>query len=175
MQQAVSYNNAILLKKDLHLLVRWSRVGRIPGSDCLCQMSVDSPPEKIKGLTQASDRSYLFSLWSHQLSYLYQFLSNCFFILTCPLFRQWLCVCSGPATSSKVPLLFSPPLEDKAILHVLCLSFRSEDMKTAMRSFSFSCGVSSSPCDLSELFHPQRAWGSSFMLHLTHDNQIPIS
>jgi len=49
MQQAVSYNN-IILKKDLHLLVRWSTVGRIPGSDCLCQMSVDSSPERIKGL-----------------------------------------------------------------------------------------------------------------------------
>lgn len=173
MQQAVSYNNTILLKKDLHFSVRWSRVGRIPGWDCLCQMSGDSSPERIKGLAKPSDRSYLFSLWSHQLS-LYQFLSNCFFTLTHPLFHQWFCACSGSARSGKVPFLPSPSAEaDRIKPSCMYCVFRSgqRTWKLQCDHFPFGCGVSSSQCDLPE----QRAQGSSFMLLLMHDNQVPRS
>lgn len=99
------------------------------------------------------------------------------FILTPPLFSQWLCalrVCNA----WQGPFSFFPcsrSRQDKTTLDVLCLSFRSEDMKTLVWSFSFSCGVSSSQCDLSELFYLQRARGSYFMLLLMHENQILTS
>lgn len=59
-----------------------------------------------------------------------------FFILPGPLFHQWLCVWNkrqGPFLS---PLLVQRQT-GKTILCVSCLSFGSEDMKTAVWSFLF--------------------------------------
>lgn len=95
------------------------------------------------------------------------------FILTPPLFSQWLCVLRV-CNEWQGPFSFFPcsrSRQDKTTLDVPCLSFRSEDVKTLVWSFSFSCGVSSSQCDLSEL----RAWGPYFMLLLMHENQILTS
>lgn len=115
MQQAVSYDNTILPKKGLCVFhVRWNTAGSIPGSDGFHQKSADRSPERTKGLSQAADRSYLFSLASHPPSYSYQLISNCFLFLH-PLFSLNDCVHSGYATSGKVPFLSSPAPEADGI------------------------------------------------------------
>lgn len=141
MQQAVSCNSPTLLKKWVAFIGQVEQTQQNSRAGlCLCQMLADSSPKTIKGLAMASDRSYLFSLWSHQLSHSYQFPSNRFFILAYPLFHQRLCVCARGLQQVARSLSF-PPLsrgrQDKTNLQVSWLSFRSEHMKTAVWSFPF--------------------------------------
>lgn len=81
-------------------------------------------------------------------------------------------------TRGKVPFLPSPPPEADRIKPSCVDCVCHSDQRTwevHCDRASLVCGISSSKCDLSELFHPQRALGSSFMLLLMHDNQIPRS